>query len=86
MAYDLLIKNGRVIDGSGMPAFHGDVAVSNGTGWSPDGSLMYYIDSPTRRVDVFDHADGAVTGRRPFVEIEDGVEGLVLISEAPQRS
>ena len=30
MAYDVLIKNGRVIDGSGMPAFHGDVAVKDG--------------------------------------------------------
>ena len=30
MAYDLLIKNGRVIDGSSMPAFRGDVAVTNG--------------------------------------------------------
>src|SRR6266576_3083962 len=30
MAYDLLIKNGRIIDGSGMPAFRGDVAISNG--------------------------------------------------------
>ena len=30
MVYDLLIKNGRIIDGSGMPAFHGDVAVSGG--------------------------------------------------------
>ena len=30
MTYDLLIKNGRIIDGSGMPAFHGDVAVSGG--------------------------------------------------------
>ncbi|MGA8398489.1 MAG: amidohydrolase family protein [Stellaceae bacterium] len=30
MAYDVLIKNGKVIDGSGMPAFAGDVAVKNG--------------------------------------------------------
>lgn len=30
MAYDLLVKNGRLIDGSGMPAFQGDVAVRNG--------------------------------------------------------
>ena len=30
MAYDLLVKNGRLIDGSGMPAFHGDLAVKNG--------------------------------------------------------
>ena len=30
MAYDLLIKNGRIIDGSGRPAFHGDVGVAGG--------------------------------------------------------
>lgn len=29
-AYDLLVKNGRIIDGTGMPAFHGDVAVKDG--------------------------------------------------------
>ncbi len=30
MAYDLLVKNGRIIDGSGRPAFHGDVGIAGG--------------------------------------------------------
>jgi sugar lactone lactonase YvrE len=58
-----------------------DVAVSNGTGWSPDGRLMYYVDSPTRRVDVLDHDNGRIGNRRPFAEIEDGAgfpDGLTV--------
>jgi N-acyl-D-amino-acid deacylase len=30
MSYDLLIKNGRIVDGSGGPSYRGDVAVSGG--------------------------------------------------------
>ncbi|MFJ8080965.1 SMP-30/gluconolactonase/LRE family protein [Streptomyces sp. NPDC096205] len=57
------------------------VAVSNGTGWSPDGRLMYYIDSPTRRIDVFDVTGDRVSARRPFAAIEDGAgfpDGLTV--------
>ena len=28
--YDLVIRNGRVVDGSGMPAFNADIAVQDG--------------------------------------------------------
>lgn len=30
MAYDIVIKNGRIVDGSGQPSFQGDVAVQEG--------------------------------------------------------
>jgi sugar lactone lactonase YvrE len=54
-----------------------DVSCSNGIGWSPDGAVMYYIDSPTGRVDMFDFEAslGEVSHRRPFVEI-DPTEGV----------
>lgn len=59
-----------------------DVAVSNGTGWSPDGSLMYYIDSPTRRIDVFDVGDDQrPVNRRQLAAIENGAgfpDGLTV--------
>ncbi|MEU6521329.1 SMP-30/gluconolactonase/LRE family protein [Streptomyces sp. NPDC046924] len=63
-----------------------DVTVSNGTGWSLDGRLMYYIDTPTRRIDVFDvdAASGSVTGRRPLAVVEDGAgfpDGLTVDAE-----
>jgi sugar lactone lactonase YvrE len=58
-------------DGSVREVF-GDVTVSNGLAWSPDGSLAYYDDTATHRVDVFDYDRTAgLTGRRPFVRLGD---------------
>ena len=51
----------------------GEVAVSNGLGWSPDGSLLYFADTPVERVDVLDYdvSAGTVSGRRPFADLRD---------------
>ncbi|MFF5338199.1 SMP-30/gluconolactonase/LRE family protein [Streptomyces sp. NPDC013181] len=60
------------------------VTCSNGTGWSPGGRLMYYTDTHTRRIDVFDVDGPHVTGRRPFAVLEDGAgypDGLTVDAE-----
>lgn len=75
------------IDGEGVTErVVSGLTVSNGLDWSPDATRMYLNDSPTRRVDVFDHdpATGAVSGRRPFARIEpDGgfPDGLTVDAE-----
>jgi sugar lactone lactonase YvrE len=49
-----------------------EVSISNGLDWSNDGRLMYYVDTPTRSVDVFDFdvATGAIANRRSLARVE----------------
>jgi sugar lactone lactonase YvrE len=55
------------------------VTVSNGLDWSPDGSLAYYNDTDTHRVDVFDYEQEAgLSRRRPFVETPGRPDGLTV--------
>ena len=61
------------------------VTISNGLEWSPDGSLAYYNDTDTYRVDVFDYdRDTGLVNRRPFVRLQPGegrADGLTVDSE-----
>jgi sugar lactone lactonase YvrE len=49
-----------------------DVTQSNGIAWSPDGSRMYFIDSATQGVDVFDYdaGTGSAGNRRRLVTLD----------------
>jgi sugar lactone lactonase YvrE len=60
------------------------VTISNGIDWSPDGSLAYYDDTATHRVDVFDYdRETGLTARRPFVRLPDdgNPDGLTVDAE-----
>jgi sugar lactone lactonase YvrE len=58
------------------------VTISNGLDWSPDGSLAYYNDTATGRVDVFDYESGAgLSNRRAFVDTGARPDGLTVDSE-----
>lgn len=75
MAYDKASGRGTVyrLDGDRTTSVvFGGSTISNGLAWSSDGSIAYYIDTPTRRVDMFDYEkDAGLTKRRTFVEITD---------------
>lgn len=49
------------------------VSISNGLGWSPDGRIMYYIDTPTRTVSAFDYdmETGSAVNRRTVIEVPE---------------
>ncbi|HLK78746.1 MAG TPA: SMP-30/gluconolactonase/LRE family protein [Streptosporangiaceae bacterium] len=62
------------------------VTVSNGIAWSLDGAHMYYIDSATQQVEVFDYdtALGIPARRQPLARVatETGMpDGLALDDE-----
>ncbi len=47
------------------------VTISNGLEWSPDGSVAYYVDTETSRLDAFDYsAETGLTNRRPFAPVD----------------
>ena len=62
------------------------VGISNGIVWTSDKRTMYFIDSPTRRVDAFDYdnATGEISNRRPAIELPAGIgypDGMTIDAE-----
>jgi sugar lactone lactonase YvrE len=57
------------------------LTISNGIGWSPDSTRMYFIVTPTKRIDVFEY-DGEIHERRAFALVERGSpDGLTVDDE-----
>jgi len=55
-----------------------DVGCSNGMGFTPDGTKMYFTDSGRRTIDLFDYdvATGELSNRRLFVQVSGDGEGV----------
>ena len=76
MAYDELPGAGALyrleLDGSCTTVLTG-LTISNGVGWSPEGTTMYLADSGTRTIDAFAFAPatGDLTDRRTVVGIDE---------------
>ncbi|MCW2994880.1 MAG: gluconolactonase [Conexibacter sp.] len=76
----------RIATDEPIAAVEAPTTLSNGLGWSPEGDRMYFIDSTTQRIDLydFDGAEGMLNGRRPFAAISagDGLpDGLTVDAE-----
>jgi len=68
------------LDGNGLAPILKGLTIANGIGWSPDGARMYYIDTPTRRIDAYAY-DGDLGERTTFSEVDGFPDGLAVDDE-----
>lgn len=74
------------VDKSGVATVFDDIITSNGLGWSPDNSVMYYTDSKTWQIKAFDFdaSTGVMSNPRVFAEDPTGEyvpDGLTVDAE-----
>ena len=84
MAIDEQPSDGALyrLDGRELTTVLEPVGLSNGLDWI--GDRMYYVDTPTQRIDLLDWDGDEASNRRPFVTIEDDAgspDGLVIDDE-----
>jgi sugar lactone lactonase YvrE len=62
------MKVSKMVDGA---------TISNGIGWNPDNTIMYYADSNRYVINAFDYnkEKGTLSNQRPFVQL-DGKSGV----------
>ncbi len=60
-------------DGKHIRRLFGDVTISNGLDWTPDGQTMFYVDTPLRRVDIFDVDQRDIKNRRTLVHFPESM-------------
>jgi N-acyl-D-amino-acid deacylase len=85
--YDLLIKNGTIVDGLRMPAFKGDIAVRNGkivAMGNIKGSATRVVDATGCVVapgfmDIHTHYDAALSGWDPYASLS-GWHGVTTVA------
>ena len=72
------------IEGENMAVeLYGDVRLSNGIGFSPDGRILYHSDTAAGHIIAHDVAeDGAVSGRRVFTRVAPGAPDGLAVDEA----
>ena len=72
------------LDGT-LTLVEGDIGISNGMGFTLDHTRMYYTDSETYRIDVFDYDvdTGRLSNRRPFADASEGglPDGMTVDSD-----
>lgn len=71
------LKSRKILDG---------ISISNGLAWTQDHRTMYYIDTPTMRVDAFDFdpIDSKIQNRRTAIRIPEGIgypDGMTIDRE-----
>jgi sugar lactone lactonase YvrE len=74
----------RLEDDGRVTQLDGDLALSNGLGWSSDGTRMYSVDTLRRTVFArdYDAATGSVGERRIHLQVTDGLPDGIAVDSA----
>jgi len=65
----------RFRESTGSQAMFGDVTISNGIGWSPDRTALYFVDSGPGLIHSYDVVRGEISHPHLFAQFDTATEG-----------